>query len=259
LSSVLSTSTQRTSDESSVSGRAGRSVFATTHWSIVLTAGQVDAPRAQNALEKLCQTYWHPLYAYARRRGYSPDDAKDLTQGFFAWVLERNWVARADQQRGRFRSFLLTSFSRFLANEWDHFKAQKRGGGKIVAVEFTAAEAACQRELTDQSTPEESFDRRWALTLLEQAMHRLQLEFANEGKAELFSELKPCLLGERTSQPYAALASKIGMNEGSVKVAVHRLRLRYRQILRDLIGDTVATPEEIEDELRHLFSALTRR
>jgi RNA polymerase sigma-70 factor (ECF subfamily) len=258
---ALSTSSQINLDERSVPGsEAGqRSVFATTHWSVVLTAGTGDAPEARNALEKLCQAYWYPLYGYVRRRGYSPDDAKDLTQSFFAWLLERNWLGRADQQRGRFRSFLLTSFSRFLANEWDRFKAQKRGGGQIVALEFDAAEMLCQGELANNMTPEQSFERRWAIILLDQVMNRLSAEFAQDGKSELFAILKPCLLGERTSQPYAALADKVGMTEGSVKVAVHRLRQRYRQILRDAIADTVEKPEEIEGELRHLFSVLARR
>ena len=257
----LSTSTQNNLDERSVPGTAAapRPVFVTTHWSVVLTAGQTDLPQARQALEKLCQAYWHPLYASVRRWGYSPDDAQDLTQGFFAWLLERNWVGRADQQRGRFRSFLLTSFSRFVDNEWDRLKAQKRGGEQLAALQFEAAETLCHGELADNMTPEQSFERRWALTLLDQVMNRLSDEFVQDGKAELFAILKPCLLGERTSQPYAALAARIGMTEGSVKVAVHRLRQRYRQILRDAIADTVEKPEEIEDELRYLFSVLARR
>ena len=151
----------------------GPAVFATTHWSVVLTAGRSDAPQAQDALEKLCQTYWYPLYAYVRRRGYAPADAEDLTQEFFAWLLERNWLGGADQQRGRFRSFLLTSFSRFLANEWDKARTQKRGGG-IIPLPFDDAEAGCAREPVDHLTPEQSFEWRWALTLLDQVMNRLE-------------------------------------------------------------------------------------
>ena len=238
---------------------ARQPVFATTHWSVVLAAGRSDVPQARAALEQLCQTYWYPLYAYVRRRGHARADAEDLTQAFFAWLLERDWLEVADQQRGRFRSFLLTSFSRFLANEWDKARAQKRGGGRIVSLQFDDAEAGCAREPADGVTSEQSFEWRWALTLLDTVMNRLSAEFARDGKAELFETLKPCLLGERTSQPYAALASKLAMTEGSVKVAVHRLRQRYRQLLRDEIANTVAGPEEVEEELRYLFAVLARR
>jgi RNA polymerase sigma-70 factor (ECF subfamily) len=173
--------------------------------------------------------------------------------------LEREWLGVADQQRGRFRSFLLTSFSRFLANEWDKARTQKRGGGRIVSLQFDDAEAGCAREPVDNTTPEQSFEWRWALTLLDQVMNRLSAEFARDGKGELFEALKPCLLGERAAQPYAMLAAKLGMTEGSVKVAVHRLRQRYRQLLRDEIANTVAEPGEIEEELHYLFAVLARR
>jgi len=248
----LSTSTQE------IGGApAQRPVFATTHWSVVLAAGRSDAPQAQESLEKLCQTYWQPLYLYVRRRNHSPDDAKDLTQSFFIWLLERNWLGTADQQRGRFRSFLLTSFSRFLNNEWDKFKTQKRGGGRIISLQLKAEET--DWEPADAVTPEQSFERCWALTLLDETMNRLAAEFSQAGKAKWFDLLKPCLLGDRDAQPYAALSATLGMSEGSVKVAVHRLRQRYRQLLRDEIANTVETPAEIEDELRHLFAVLSRR
>jgi RNA polymerase sigma factor (sigma-70 family) len=233
------------------------SVFATTHWSVVLSAKEPDTIRSGAALEALCQTYWQPLYAYVRRRGYAPADAEDLTQAFFAWLLERNWLGKADQQRGRFRSFLLTSISNFLANEWDKSRAQKRGGGNVVSLQNSEAESGW--EPMDNFSPEQNFEWRWALTLLEQVMDRLAAEFEEDGKAELFETLKPCLLGERTAQPYATLASKLAMTEGSVKVAVHRLRQRYRQLLRDEIANTVVQPEEIEEEMRHLFAVLARR
>src|SRR5450756_155842 len=225
-------------------------VFATTHWSVVLSAKDQDSFRSAEALEALCRTYWHPLYAYVRRRGHSPADAEDLTQAFFAWLLERNWLGRADQQRGRFRSFLLTSISNFLANEWDKARTQKRGSGRIVSLQGDGVETGCVHEPADNLTPEQSFEWRWALTLLDQVMNRLSAEFVQDGKAELFEMLKPCLLGERTAQPYAILASKLMMTEGSVKVAVHRLRQRYRQLLRDEIANTVTKPEEVEAELR---------
>ena len=226
---------------------------------MVLAAGRSDVPQAHDALEKLCRTYWYPLYAYVRRRGYSPADAEDLTQQFFAWLLERDWLGQADPQRGRFRSFLLASISNFLANEWDKARTQKRGGGRAVSLQRDEAETRCTREPADTLTPEQSFEWRWALTLLDQVMNRLSADFARDGKAELFEALKPCLLGERTTQPYAALASKLAMTEGSVKVAVHRLRMRYRQLLREEIANTVATPEEVEEELRYLFAVLAGR
>jgi RNA polymerase sigma factor (sigma-70 family) len=226
---------------------------------VVLAAGESDSPRGPEALEALCRAYWQPLYAFVRRRGYSREDAQDLTQDFFAWLLRRDWLERADRARGRFRSFLLTSISRFLANEWDKTQAQKRGGGRIVPLEFDVAEASCDWHSKGNPTPEQSFEWRWAMTLLEQVMSRLQNEFARDGDAAWFEALKPCLLGERASQPYAALAVKLGRTEGSVKVAVHRLRQRYRQLLRDEIAHTVAQPEEIEEEMRHLLAVLAGR
>ena len=238
---------------------ARQSVFPTTHWSLVLATGRGDVPQAQDALEKLCQIYWHPLYACVRRRGYSQADAEDLTQEFFAWLLERNWLEGADQQRGRFRSFLQVSFNRFLANEWDRATRQKRGGGRIVSLQFEEAESGFVREPVDNVTPEQSYEWCWASTLLDQVLTRLGAEYAGQGKAELFEELRPCLLGERAAQPYAVLAAKLDMTEGSMKVAVYRLRQRYRQLLRDEIAHTVAKPEEIEEELRHLFTVVARR
>ncbi len=234
-------------------------VFVTTHWSVVLSAKNQDSLHSVEALETLCRIYWRPLYAYVRRRGYSPADAEDLTQEFFARLLERDWLGRVDQQRGRFRTFLLTSISNFLANEWDKTRTQKRGGGKIVSLQGKAEETGFIQEPADQFTPEQSFEWRWALTLLDQVMNRLGAGFTQDGRADLFEALKPCLLGERTAQPYAALAANLAMTEGSVKVAVHRLRQRYRQLLRDEIAHTVVNPEEVEEELRYLFAVLARR
>ncbi|HXT12620.1 MAG TPA: sigma-70 family RNA polymerase sigma factor [Candidatus Angelobacter sp.] len=257
----VTTSSQAASSDvpSNHTGMPQQSVFATTHWSVVLAAGNDAAPKAQDALEKLCRIYWHPLYAYARRRGHSPADAEDLAQGFFAWLLERKWLARADQERGRFRSFLLTSFSNFLANEWDKARAQKRGGGQIVSLQLEEVEVQYAWESAEHFTAEQSFELRWALALLDEVLRRLEAEFAKDGKTELFEALKPCLLGERSAQPYAALAAKLGMTEGSVKVAVHRLRQRYRQLLRDEIANTVSKPDEVEEEMRYLFAVLSRR
>jgi DNA-directed RNA polymerase specialized sigma24 family protein len=235
-------------------------VFLTTHWSVVLTAGSSDAVGARRALEKLCNTYWYPLYAYVRRRNFSPHDAEDLTQEFFARFLEHDWVANADREKGRFRSFLLSAMNHFLANEWDKARAQKRGGGApLLPLQFDTAETRYSREPADSVTPEQDFERRWALTLLETVTRRLSAEYEQDGKGELFAALNPCLVGDRTAQPYEALARKLLLTEGAVKSAVHRLRQRYRAILREEIGSTVAGPGEVEEELRHLVAVLGGR
>jgi RNA polymerase sigma factor (sigma-70 family) len=232
-------------------------VFVTTHWSLVLTAGRNDTPRAQNALAKLCQSYWYPLYAYVRRRGHPAADAQDLTQEFFARLLEKNWVVTADRQKGKFRTFLLSAMNHFLADEWDKARAQKRGGGRVpVPLQFDTAETRYGHEPADPVTPEQSFERRWALTLLDEVLNRLRTEYEQDGRAELFAALNPCLVGDRTSQPYAELAVKLGVSEGTIKSAVHRLRQRYRELLRDEIAQTVAGPDEVDEELRHLFAVL---
>jgi RNA polymerase sigma-70 factor (ECF subfamily) len=225
----------------------------------VLTAGRSDTVRAHDALANLCQTYWYPLYAYVRRRGHSPEDAQDLTQAFFARLLERNWVGQADQQKGRFRSFLLSAMNHFLADEWDKARAQKRGGGILpVPLQFDTAETRYGHEPADNVTPEQNYERRWALTLLDTVLRRLRSEYEQEGKAELFAVLNPCLVGDRTAQPYAELAVKLGVSEGTVKSAVHRLRQRYRQLLHDEIAQTVANTGEVDEELHHLFAVLAR-
>jgi RNA polymerase sigma factor (sigma-70 family) len=235
-------------------------VFVTTHWSVVLTAGGTDTTSARDALASLCQNYWYPLYSYVRRRGSSPEDAEDLTQEFFAQFLEKNWVERADREKGRFRTFLLSAMNYFLANEWDKARAQKRGGGvRLLPLEFDAAEMRYSREPADNVTPEQHFERRWALALLELVLKRLSDEHEQDGKADLFAALNPCLVGDRTSHPYAELGAKLGIGEGAVKSAVHRLRQRYRQLLRQEIAQTIAGPGDLEDELRHLFVVLARQ
>jgi len=233
-------------------------VFATTHWSVVLSAGDHDSPESSRALETLCRSYWYPLYAYVRRTGKSPQDAEDLTQAFFARLLEKEWLAAADQTRGRFRSFLLSSLKHFLANEWDKASAQKRGGRvRFLSLDSKAAETRFHREPADTDAPDKQFDRRWALTLLDTVLNRLQQEYADEGKSNLFEHVKGTLGGDRASAPYARIAEALNMSEGAVKVAVHRLRQRYRAILRSEIAQTVATEVDVEDELRHLFAALS--
>jgi RNA polymerase sigma factor (sigma-70 family) len=233
-----------------------RPVFVTTRWSVVLTAAN-EGPLLRDALEKLCQTYWLPLYAYVRRQGRSPEDAQDLTQEFFARLLKGNWVERADRQRGKFRSFLLTAMNRFLADEWDKARAQKRGGGEVaVPIQLNEAETRYGLDPAHSTTPEQIYERRWALAVLEEVLRRLRREYEEEGRAELFTALNPCLIGERDTQKYGELAAKLGVSEGTVKSAVHRLRQRYRQLLREEIADTVAGPGEVDEELRHLFAVL---
>jgi RNA polymerase sigma factor (sigma-70 family) len=231
-------------------------VFVTTQWSLV-TAARSDTTHAQAALERLCQTYWYPLYTYVRRRGHAAEDAQDLTQAFFARLLERQWVSDADRQRGRFRTFLLTAMSRFLSDEWDKARAQKRGGGLAqIPVQLDTAETRYGHEPADNATPEQSYERRWALTLLDTVLHQLRAEYERDGKSELFAALNSSLIGGRESQPYAELGAKLEMNESAVKVAVHRLRKRYRQLLRAEIAQTLAENEDVDEELRYLFSVL---
>jgi RNA polymerase sigma-70 factor (ECF subfamily) len=234
-------------------------VFATTHWSVVLAAGDGDITGAREALARLCQTYWYPLYACVRRKGHPPEDAEELTQEFFLQVLEHNWVARADRTRGRFRSFLLMAVNRFLANAWDKARSQKRGGNlRRMPLCLDGAEGRFAREPADTCTPEQEFERQWALTLLEQVLNGLREEYAGRGQAALFDALKAGLVGRRDTQPYERLGAELGMTAGSVKVAVFRLRQRYRQRLLAEIAHTVASPDEVESEVRHLFRVLGR-
>jgi len=231
--------------------------FATTHWSVVVAAGRSDTPRAQAALAKLCEAYWYPLYAFVRRSGYASPDAKDLTQEFFARMLEGHWLAQADQHRGRFRCFLLAAMKHVLANEWHKAHAQKRGGQwSFVSLDDDAAEHRYADEPITEATPERLFERRWALALLEGVLARLEAEYQREGKGVLFAALSGSLTAHRTALPYAELASRLGMGEGPVRVAVHRLRQRYRQLLREAVAQTVAFPEEIDAEMQHLFQVL---
>lgn len=237
---------------------SGPPAFVTTHWSVVLGAGSNDTVQARDALARLCQTYWPPLYAYVRRLGRSPHDAQDLTQEFFALLLEKNYLADVDASRGRFRSFLLASFKHFLVNEWRRARAQKRGGGQIpISIDAAFAETSCRFEPADPSNAEKIFERRWALTLLDRVLRRLREEFVRDGKERLFEQLKPTLTEASRTVRYAEIAARLGTSEGAMKVAVHRLRQRYRELLRAEIAETVSGPDEVEDELRNLFAALS--
>lgn len=223
----------------------------------MLAAGRSDSTHARSALETLCRTYWQPIYAFVRRQGHSPHDAQDLTQEFFARLLENQSLADVDRTKGRFRSFLLASLKHFLANEWDKAHAQKRGGGRVlIPIDAQSAETTCGVDPADQTTADKMFDRRWALAVLDHALQRLREEHIREGKETLFEQLKVTLTEASRSVRYTEIAARLDMSEGAVKVAVHRLRQRYRELVRAEIADTVATASEVEEEIRALFSAL---
>jgi RNA polymerase sigma-70 factor (ECF subfamily) len=231
--------------------------FTTTHWSVVLMAGRGPAPGADAALERLCRTYWYPLYAYVRRRGNGPEDAQDLTQEFFARLLERNYLGEVGPEKGKFRSFLLAALNHFLANEYDRARALKRGGGKApISLDAETAEGLFLLEPATNLTPEKIFEKRWATTLLDQAFRRLRDDYTRTGKEEMFSELKAFLTEGAASGDYAPVAARLRIPPGAVAVAVHRLRQRYRELVRAEVADTVASPGEMEAEMRHLFAVL---
>ncbi|PYI85571.1 MAG: RNA polymerase subunit sigma-24 [Verrucomicrobia bacterium] len=224
----------------------------------MVRAAQTSSPQAHEALAKLCCVYWYPLYAYVRRQGYSAHDAQDLTQDFFARFLQKNFLAQVHADKGKLRSFLLAALKHFLANEWDKATAQKRGGRQtFVPIDHHTAETRYGLEPADPLSADKIFERRWALALLEHVLANLREEYSTAGKADLFEALKSSLTGERSAIGYAQLAPKLGMTEGAVKVAVHRLRQRYRESLRAEIAHTVDTPDQVEEELRYLFTALS--
>jgi len=236
----------------------GSSQFPTTRWTLVAAASDPQRKDARSALVSLCENYWYPLYVYLRRRGYPPDQAQDLTQEFFIRVLEGRYLDRADPEKGRFRSFMLTSLKFFAADEQDRQRAHKRGGGMVVPIEFSSGEERYQREPGHDETPECIFERRWALSVLERVLQKLRDEFVHHGRPEHFERLKGFLLGQ-SEAPYAALAREMNSSEGALKVAIHRLRKRYRELFRQEIADTVADPAEVEPELRYLAAVLTRK
>ena len=238
--------------------RAG-DVFATTHWSVVVQAGQDDSRQAATALEQLCRTYWYPLYAFVRREGHSPEEAADLTQEFFSRLLAENSLSRVSPSKGKFRSFLLAAMKHLLANEWHRSQAQKRGGGAAhFSLDALAAEDRYQLDPPDEATPETIFDRRWAEALVDAVTARLQSEFASTGMTERFEALKVFLLADEEPASYAQTAAKLGLTESAVKSAIHRMRQRYGELLRAEIANTVTSPQEMEEELRHFVAVLAR-
>ena len=231
--------------------------FQTTHWSLVLRAGHREERDADTALAALCERYWYPLYVYVRRQVADVNEAQDLTQEFFALLLEKNFVGDADRQRGKFRWFLLSAMKHFLAKQWRRSRAQKRGSGRgLISLNFSAGEHRYLIEPADSLTAERLYERQWALVLLDEALRRLQAEFAARGKLLVFEELKDSLTGEGEGQPYAELAVSLGISEAAVKMAVHRLRRRYAELLKEAVSHTVACREDIDGELQELLAAL---
>lgn len=231
--------------------------FATTHWSLIVAARGPAAPEARAALAQLCRSYWYPLYAFIRRQGHGADAAQDLTQEFFTRLLEHDFLAAIDRDKGRFRSFLLAACKHFLANERDRACAQKRGGGQSpVSLDLDSAEGRYTREPAHHITPERLFEQRWALTLLDRVLARLREEHTARGKEALFDHLRVFLVGEGHSPAQLEVAARLGLSPGAMRVAVHRLRQRYRDLLRQEIAATVDDPREVDEEIRQLFAAL---
>lgn len=231
-------------------------IFATTHWTVVLAAGKCYSPQADHALEQLCRTYWYPLYAYVRRRGVSKEDAEDLTQSFFARFLAKNYLDGLAVERGRFRAFLLASLKHFLINEWKKSQRLKRGGGEtVLSLDWQTADTKFQVAATNEPSPDKAFDREWALALLSRVIGRLHHECIAEGKGRLFEQLKVFLTIGKGESAQADVARSLGMEESSMRVAIHRLRKRYRQLLRDEIASTLSDAAMVDEEMRALFGA----
>jgi RNA polymerase sigma-70 factor (ECF subfamily) len=246
-------------DETQTTASAEGGRFTTTHWSAVIRAGHAEGVQAEEALSELCRVYWYPLYAFARRQGISPSEAEDLTQNFFARLLEKGFLAGADQEKGRFRTFLLTLFKRFRANEWNRQHTQKRGGFQtVVSIDAEWAESRFSAEPAHGEQPDVLFERQWALTLLDQVMAQLQREYVESGHATLFEHLEACLVRGEAALSYRETAARLNLTEAAVKMAVRRLRARYREILREEIQKTVSSPDEVEAEIQHLFAVFQR-
>jgi len=245
-----------TSEHSSQATSAPGDIFVTTRWTVVLTAGQRHTSQSDHALEELCRTYWFPLYAYVRRRGHAKADAEDLVQAFFARFLAKNYLEGLSAERGRFRAFLLASLKNFLTNEWKKSQRLKRGGGDtVLSLDWETADTKFQVASTSEPSPDKAFDREWAVALLAHVIDRLRDECAGEGKAKQFEQLKVFLTAGKGTVPHAAVAQALGVDEGAVRVAAHRLRKRYRELLRDEIAHTLADPAQVDEEMRALFGA----
>jgi len=247
--------TEEPSNQETDLGLARR--FNTTHWSVVLAAGDQNSPQTEAALARLCQTYWFPIYAFVRKRGNPPERAQDLTQGFFAILLEKQHLAKAARERGRFRCFLMTSVENFLRNEHERARAQKRGGGRsLISLDEQDAEQRYLCEPATETDPAKTFEQHWAATLLNTVLTRLQDDFEASGRPELFEALQAQLWGDSDSMSFPKLAERFGMTLANVKVTAHRLRRRYRELLREEIAHTVALPSQIDDEIRHLMQII---
>jgi RNA polymerase sigma factor (sigma-70 family) len=256
--STTATTRERSSSPPSSNEINSRAVFVTTHWSVVLSAQDKESPRSAEALEQLCRAYWYPLYAYARWRGHSAHDAEDLTQEFFARLLQKNYLEAVERERGRFRTFLLVAFKRFLSDEWERARAQKRGGGNAPAVFDTElAERLYQSEPAPRLPADRMYEQRWAVALLEKSLARLRAEFESAGKTAEFDRLKRFLAVGKPEVAQAGAGPDSGMSDGALRVAVHRLRKRFRRIFREEIAQTVAKAEDVEEELRHLLAVLS--
>ena len=233
--------------------------FRTTHWTIILSAARPGAEETQQAFAQIYSDYWYPLYAYVRRRGHPPPDAEDITQDFFVHLIEYQSLQGLEREGAKFRTFLLRLLDHFLTNEWNRRRAQKRGAGRpLLSLNIDDGEAKYLLEPPDRDSPEILFERQWVVTLLAKVLERLRSECAAAAKGALFADLSLHLQGDRQGPPYAEVAARHGMSEGAVKVAVHRLRQRYGQFLRDEIAQTVGRPEEVDDELRYLISVMAR-
>lgn len=228
--------------------------FATTRWSVVAAAGRESSADSREALESLCQAYWLPLYAYVLRRVGNVDEARDLTQAFFARLLEKNYLTQADSKRGRFRSFLITAFKHFLSKEWEKARAQKRGGGqRVLSIDFQAGDSSISFEPASTLTPEQVYERQWAVTLLQRVIDRLRTEYDSAGKLEQFEHLRHFIIGQYSDTTYADVATTLESTEAAMKMTAHRMRRRYRELLRDEIADTAVAADDVDDEIRSLF------
>ena len=247
-----------TPETSSPAASTPGDIFATTHWTLVLAAGRRSTPQSDRALEDLCRAYWFPLYAYVRRRGHTREDAEDLTQAFFARFLQKNYLEGLSAERGRFRAFLLAALKHFLANEWDRSQRQKRGGNITrLSLDWQTGDTQFQVAAANEPSPDKAFDREWAVALLAKVIERLQTECEAEGRGKQFAELKIFLTAGKGELSHAEAARKLGMDETAVRVAVHRLRKRYRQLLRDEIAQTLADAGDVDEEMRALFGAFS--